>query len=243
MDIMLFSNGYSPGNTLPLEYGLDWIEGFAARAAVKKFVFIPYAVIRDDYDARKQMVGQSLARFGWEVSAIHRANDPVQALEEADGVLVSGGNTWVLNKTLHDLGLIRPIRNAVLKQNKLYIGWSAGSNIAAPTIRTTNDMPIVTAAVLPALNLIPFQINPHYVESLSDSQTGETRDERIEEFLLLSPHEIVVGLPEASMLRVHDGQIRYYSANDKPLKLFRNGREPEYFGPQDDIGFLLEHGC
>ncbi|WP_299017954.1 dipeptidase PepE [uncultured Photobacterium sp.] len=243
MDIMLFSNGKLPENTRPLEYGLDWIKDVVERTGVKKLVFIPYAVIRASHDDRTQMVQDSLGRFGCEVVGIHQAEDPVKAIEEADGILVSGGNTWVLNKTLHDKGLIGPIRKAVLKQNKLYIGWSAGTNIGSPTIRTTNDMPIVTAAVLPSLNLIPFQINPHYIEASIDGHMGETRDERIEEFLLVNPHEIVVGIPEGTMLHVHDGHLHYYTANGNPLKLFRNQQEAEYFNADDDIQFLMEHSC
>ncbi|MGF1756455.1 dipeptidase PepE [Photobacterium sagamiensis] len=243
MDIMLFSNGMLPGNTKPLEYGLDWIGDVIKRNGAKKLVFLPYAVIRADYDERTQMVQDSLTQFGCEVTGIHQAKDPIKAIEDADGILVSGGNTWVLNKTLHDLGLIGPIRKAVLEQNKLYIGWSAGTNISAPTIRTTNDMPIVTAAILPSLNLIPFQINPHYIEAAVNGHMGETRDERIEEFLLVNPHEIVVGIPEGTMLHVHDGQLHYFTANGKPLKLFRNQQEPVYFGADDNLQCLMEHGC
>ena len=110
MDIMLFSNSKLPQNTRLLEYGLDWIGDAIKRTGAKKLVFLPYAVIRADHDERTQMLQESLAQFGCEVTGIHLAQDPVKAIEDADGILVSGGNTWVLNKTLHDLGLIRPIR-------------------------------------------------------------------------------------------------------------------------------------
>ncbi len=149
--------------------------GFASEAIVEQvkrtgarnWVLIPYAVIRSSHDDRVAMVQQTFDALGLDchVSGLHQADDPVAALKAADGILVSGGNTWVLNKTLHDLGLVGPIRKAVLDSGVPYIGWSAGTNITCPTIRTTNDMPIITGAVLPSLNLVPFQINPHYLEA------------------------------------------------------------------------------
>ncbi|MDN3683101.1 dipeptidase PepE [Vibrio tapetis subsp. quintayensis] len=243
MNVMLFSNGKLPGNQKILEYGLEWIEETVKRTGAKKFVFVPYAMIRGDYNERVDALNEVLSPYGCEVVGIHQADDPVKAIEEADGILVSGGNTWVLNKTLHDLGLIRPIRQAVLNDNKLYIGWSAGTNIGTPTIRTTNDMPIVTAAILPALNLVPFQINPHYIEANISGHMGETRDERIEEFLVVNPHEVVVGIPEGTMLQVIGDTLTYHSANKAPLKLFRHQQESKYFNEGDDFSFLMNHGC
>jgi dipeptidase E len=243
MDIMLFSNGKLPGNTKVLEFGLEWIKEAVQRTGAKKLVLIPYAVIRSSHDERTALLQESLAEFGCEVTGLHTADDPVKAIEEADGILVSGGNTWVLNKMLHDLGLIGPIRKAVLQEDKLYIGWSAGTNVGTPTIRTTNDMPIVTAAILPALNLVPFQINPHYIEASISGHMGETRDERIEEFLAINQHEVVVGIPEGTLLHVQDGQLHYRAANGKPLKLFRHQQEAEYFGEDDDIQFLMAQSC
>lgn len=242
MNIMLFSNGKLPGNQQILEYGLEWIAEAVERTKAKKFVFIPYAMIRGSYDERVDALQEVLTPHGCEVVGIHHAEDPVKAIEEADGILVSGGNTWVLNKTLHDLGLIRPLRQAVLNKDKLYIGWSAGTNIGTPTIRTTNDMPIVTAAILPALNLVPFQINPHYIEANISGHMGETRDERIEEFLVVNPHEVVVGIPEGTMLQVTGNKLTYHSANQKPLKLFRHQQEAEYYNEGDDLAFLMQHG-
>ena len=242
MNIMLFSNGKLPHQTQLLEYGLDWIKTEIQKNNVKKFIFIPYAMIRSDYDARAEQLNSLFADLGCQVTSIHHEADPHQAIEDCDGIIVSGGNTWVLNKMLHDQGLIGVLRKAILKNNKLYIGWSAGANIGAPTIRTTNDMPIVTSAVLPSLNLVPFQINPHYIDASIDGHMGETRDERIEEFLRVNPKEIVVGIPEGSVLHVIDGHIEYRSANEKNMKLFQLDKEPVNFQSGDDIQFLMEHG-
>lgn len=240
---MLFSNGKIPGDQQILQYGLEWIRAAVERTQAKKLLFIPYAMIRGNYDDRVTALQDILGPMGCEVTGIHQADDPVKAIEEADGIVVSGGNTWVLNKMLHDLGLVRPIRQAVLNHNKLYIGWSAGTNIATPTIRTTNDMPIVSAAILPSLNLVPFQINPHYIEANISGHMGETRDERIEEFLAINQHEIVVGIPEGTMLQVIGDKLTYHSATDAPLKLFKHQQEAEYYHEHDEFEFLMSHGC
>jgi len=242
MNVMLFSNGKIAGNTQILEYGFEWIAPMIEKTQAKKLVFIPYAVIRGSYDERTEQIQQSFAQFDCEIVGIHSCDNPVKAIEEADGVVISGGNTWVLNRTLHDNGLIAAIRKAVLKQDKLFIGWSAGTNVATPTIRTTNDMPIVSAAILPALNLVPFQINPHYIDGSISGHMGETRDERIEEFLVMNPSEVVVGIPEGTMLQVEGDQLTYHSANSKPLKLFKHQSEAVTFAPQEDVQFLMDEG-
>ena len=243
MNIMLFSNGKIAGNNQILEYGFDWIAPMMEKTKAKKLVFIPYAVIRGSYDERTAQVQQSLAQFDCEIIGIHTCDDPVKAVEEADGIVISGGNTWVLNRMLHDNGLISAIRTAVIKQDKLFIGWSAGTNVATPTIRTTNDMPIISAAILPSLNLVPFQINPHYIDGSISGHMGETRDERIEEFLVVNPSEVVVGIPEGAMLQVDGETLTYHSANDKPLKLFKHQQEAATYQVGAKIQFLMEEGA
>ncbi|ENM5786747.1 dipeptidase PepE [Vibrio metoecus] len=243
MNMLLFSNGKVSGNETLLQFGLEWIEAAIQRTGAKRFLFIPYAMIRGNYDDRLAQLEQVLNPLGAQVIGIHHAEDPVKAVEDADAFIVSGGNTWVLNKQLHDLGLVRPLRQAILKSNKLYVGWSAGTNIACPTIRTTNDMPIVSAAILPALNLVPFQINPHYIEAAISGHMGETRDERIEEFLIENPHEIVAGIPEGTLFEVDGDTLRYHSPAGTPLKLFRHGCTAEYFAAGEDMSVLMQHGC
>ncbi|ENM5834151.1 dipeptidase PepE [Vibrio metoecus] len=243
MNMLLFSNGKVSGNETLLQFGLEWIEAAIQRTGAKRFLFIPYAMIRGNYDDRLAQLEQVLNPLGAQVIGIHHAEDPVKAVEDADAFIVSGGNTWVLNKQLHDLGLVRPLRQAILKSHKLYVGWSAGTNIACPTIRTTNDMPIVSAAILPALNLVPFQINPHYIEAAISGHMGETRDERIEEFLIENPHEIVAGIPEGTLFEVDGETLRYHSPAGTPLKLFRHGCAAEYFAAGEDMSVLMQHGC
>ncbi|MCW8328370.1 dipeptidase PepE [Photobacterium sp. SDRW27] len=245
MDILMLSNGKIAGNEHVMGFASEAIIEQVKRTGAKNWVLIPYAVIRSSHDERVAMVQKTFDSLGLDcqVTGLHQADDPVAALKAADGILVSGGNTWVLNKTLHDLGLVGPIRKAVFDCGVPYIGWSAGTNITCPTIRTTNDMPIITGAVLPSLNLVPFQINPHYLEAKVEGHNGETRDERIQEFLEVNKHEPVIGIPEGTWLHLHDGKLSYHSANGKELKLFSYGKEPVYYSAQQDIQFLMEHSC
>lgn len=245
MDILMLSNGKIAGNDHVMGFAADAIIEQVKRTGAKNWVLIPYAVIRSSHDDRVAMVQQTFDALGLDcvVTGLHQAKDPVATLKAADGILVSGGNTWVLNKTLHDLGLVGPIRKAVLDQGIPYIGWSAGTNITCPTIRTTNDMPIITGAILPSLNLVSFQINPHYLEAKVEGHNGETRDERIQEFLEINQHEPVIGIPEGTWLHLRDGELSYHSANGKDLKLFSYGNEPVYYAEGQDIQFLMDYSC
>lgn len=240
MNLVLLSNGIIAGKERVLEYGLDTIRAVVEKTGARKFVLIPYAVIRSSHDDRVALVQATMAELGCEVIGLHSCPDPVAAIEGADGIIVSGGNTWVLNKTLHDYGLINVIRRAVIRHNKPYIGWSAGTNIACPTIRTTNDMPIITSVVMSSLNLVPFQINPHYIDMTLSGHNGETRDQRIEEFLAVNRHEVVAGIPEGTLFHVDGEALRFVSANDKPMKLFRYGQEPQLFTEHDNVQFLMD---
>ena len=129
---------------------------------------------------------------------------PVKEIESADAIIVGGGNTFHLLKQLYDNGTLWAIRERVLA-GVPYIGWSAGSNVACPTIRTTNDMPIVEPSRLDAMRLVPFQINPHYTDEVLPNHGGETRAQRIAEFTKVNPGVVVIGLREGSALRVIHG--------------------------------------
>lgn len=142
--------------------------------------------------------------MGVDVTGIHTVADPVAAIENADVVIVGGGNTFQLLKESRERGLLAPIVD-VVKRGALYIGWSAGSNLACPTIRTTNDMPIVDPkALMPGL--FPLQINPHFTNALPEGHKGETREQRIRELLVVAPELTVIGLPEGNWIKVSDGQ-------------------------------------
>jgi dipeptidase E len=155
---------------------------------------------------------------------VHDAADPVGAIAGAEAIVVSGGNTFALLAALYDRGLLDAMRRRV-RAGAPYIGWSAGANLACPTIRTTNDMPIVQPPSFAALGLVPFQINPHFTDALIPNHGGETRSERLEEFLVANPEATVVGLREGTMLRVEGDTVML--VGDKPARVFRSGREPE----------------
>ncbi len=188
---------------------------------VKHVLFIPFALYdRDKYAATAQ---QRFARMGYELSSIHATTDPKQAIYETDAVFIGGGNTFRLLKALYDFDLPGPIRERV-NLGMPYIGSSAGSNVAGPTIRTTNDMPIVQPPSFDALGLVSFQINPHYLDADPNSKhMGETREERILQFLEENDTP-VVGLREGAMLRIENGETILRGSTG--ARLFRKGLEP-----------------
>jgi len=188
---------------------------------LKRVLFVPFALHdRDTYAATAK---QRFAKMGYELSSIHTADDPGQAVNETDAVFIGGGNTFRLLKALYDFALLGPIRDRVAA-GMPYIGSSAGSNVAGPTIRTTNDMPIVQPPSFEALGLVSFQINPHYLDPDPDSKhMGETRQERILQFLEENDTP-VAGLREGAMLRIENGETILRGSTG--ARIFRKGLDP-----------------
>jgi len=176
MRLLLISNSTNAGEAY-LDYPKHQIREFLGSHSLN-CLFIPYAGVTisfDDYEARVQ---ERFAEVGHTVTSIHHAPDPVHAVEEADAIVVGGGNTFQLIKMIQDMGLIEPVRKKIMAGTP-YVGWSAGSNVTCPTIRTTNDMPILEPDSFSAFNLVPFQINPHYTDKNPPGHAGETREDRI----------------------------------------------------------------
>lgn len=204
--------------------------------SVDRILFVPYAV--DDYDRYLEFMTARRLDAGLELEGIHRAADPVWAVEEADAVYIGGGNSFRLLNKLYEVGLLDVIRRRV-NEGIPYMGVSAGSNMACPTLMTTNDMPIVQPPSFEALGLVPFQINPHYLSGRTYVQVGEdllehfgeTRDDRIAEF-----HEMndlpVIGLREGGILRIEGPEHRLLGT---PARLFVKGREPVDIDPGGHI--------
>jgi dipeptidase E len=195
-----------------------------------RVVFVPYAMAD-----RAAYAAKAVARFqrmGLQCASIEDSTNPVRALDEADAIFVGGGNTFRLIKALHELGLIKAIRDRV-HQGMIYMGASAGSNVACPTIRTTNDMPIVEPPTLDALNIFPYQINPHYQDPDPDSRhMGETREERILQYL--EENEIpVIGLREGAILSVSKGQFNLRGVNG--ARIFQRNRTPKELTPPTEL--------
>ena len=240
MDILLFSSGRANKQQKLLEYGKQELRRQIEENKIKNYLLVPYAVIGFSFKQIQAYLEETLYPMGVKVLNITEFNNPIDGIKAADAIAVSGGNTWYLNRCLHDYNLINCIRDAVLKNNKPYIGWSAGINIAAPTILTTNDMPIINAIITPSLNLVPFQINPHYTDSFIDGHMGETRDERIVEFLYKNQFQTVVGLREGSWLKLLNNKLSYYSIKGETLKIFNFNKPVLEVDSGDNIDFLLK---
>jgi len=197
-----------------LDHAEEEIRGLGA----KRVAFAPFALA--DYEGYTDRVRDRLAKMGIDVTQLKSARD----LDGVDALFVGGGNTFRLLKTMYDLSLLDPIRLRVRSGALAYIGSSAGTNIAAPTIRTTNDMPIVEPPSFDALGLVPFQINPHYLDpDPASTHQGETREERILQFHEESATP-VVGLREGTMLRIVDDAVTLVGMTT--ARLFRRGEPP-----------------
>lgn len=235
MRLLLLSNSTMAGQPY-LDYPKYDIRTFLG-AEPMTALFFPYAAVTfswDDYEAR---VKARFNEIGHDVISIHRFQDPVRAVNDADALVVGGGNTWNLLRNIHDHGLIEPVRKKVMEGTP-YVGWSAGANVACPTIMTTNDMPVVDPKGFHAFNLVPFQINPHYLDANPAGHGGETREERIREFVELNRSVYVAGLREGCMLIVNGREMTLKGIHS--LRLFRYNAEPREIPPGQDLSFLLQ---
>lgn len=218
-----------------LEYCKSEIKDFLA-AHTKRVLFVPFAGVVRTFDEYANLVRERFEAMGYRLDSAHEAASASEAVSSAEAIVVGGGNTFHLLRGLYETALIESLRERVL-DGVPYIGWSAGSNVACPTIRTTNDMPIVEPPSLRALDLVPFQINPHYTNELPAGHQGETRDQRLAEFVQINPGVYVVGLREGSMLRVEGSNIAL--RGDKTARVFINDQEAREYGPEDSLEFLL----
>jgi len=237
MRLLLISNSTNYGEAY-LEHAQPEIRQFLAND-IDRILFIPYAAVTFTFDAYQQKVQRSFDTFGIQVESLHKYPhiEKKQVIEAAEAIVVGGGNTFQLLKYLHQEELIETIRHVVLG-GVPYIGWSAGANVACPTLCTTNDMPITEPESFHALNLIRFQINPHYLDTHPEAHGGETREMRIQEFITVNPYVYTVGLREGSMFLVEYGEIKLLG--DHHVRIFKGGEEPYELGPGDDFDFLFD---
>jgi dipeptidase E len=234
--LLLLSNSTNYGERY-LEYPAGAIKDFLGGAA-RKVLFVPFAGVRFSFAEYAATVGERFRELGYELESVHEARDPQEAVRRAQAIAIGGGNTFHLLRGLYDTGLIDALR-ARVQDGAPFIGWSAGSNVACPTIKTTNDMPIVEPPTFRALNLVPFQLNPHYTDEHPLGHAGETRDQRIAEFLEVNEGIYVVGLREGSILRVEDTSVSLLG--EKSARIFIKGREARDYTPQESLDFLLQH--
>lgn len=235
MDLLLISNSTNPGEPY-LDYPKHDIAKIL-KSIKKKALFLPYAAVTFSFDQYEQKVRERFNEIGLDVESIHHAQSAKRAVADAEAIVVGGGNTWQLTRMIHDLDLVEVIREKVLTGTP-YVGWSAGSNLACPTIRTTNDMPIMDPDGFHGFNLVPFQINPHYLDANPEGHAGETREQRILEFIEVNPDLWIVGLREGTMLRVRNKSIELIGP--RPARLFKKGSDPVEVRPGENLDFLMD---
>lgn len=234
MRLLLISNSTNAGEAY-LDYPKDEIRKFLGEKMITG-LFFPYAGVTMSYDDYAAKVKARFNEIGHDIKSIHESDDPVQAVAEAQAIIVGGGNTFHLLKMIRDKHLIGPVREKVLNGTP-YIGWSAGSNMTCPTIRTTNDMPIVEPDSFDAFHLVNFQINPHYLDHNPDGHAGETREDRIMEFLAANKDLAVIGLREGCMFRVEGNKMALIG--NKPARIFKYGEAPDEMEPGADFSKFL----
>lgn len=233
MNLLLISNSTNAGEQY-LQYPIQNIASFLQ--GVTEVVFVPYAAVTFSYAAYEAKVQARFNEIGIKVRSVHRVKDPRRMIREAQAICVGGGNTFALAKKMQEQGLMRAILKKI-KEGTPYVGWSAGSNVSCPTICTTNDMPIVQPESFKAIGAVKFQINPHYLDANPEGHAGETREQRIEEYIEANPRRWVVGLREGCMLHLHDGKMELIGP--RPMRIFKKGVETFEVKAGDDLSFLL----
>ena len=231
MELLLLSNSRSPGQPMFAHAAEALVEFVAGR----QVTFLPYALA--DHADYVHTVAEALGRYDIEVTGLHTSTDPVADVGSAEVLFLGGGNTFRLLRALRSLRLVEPLREAVLGGAR-YMGASAGTNMACPTLRTTNDMPIVEPESFQALGLIPFQINPHYLDpDPASTHMGETREERLLQFL--EENDVpALGLREGSWLHVA-GDGKASLGGPHSARLFERGHQPVELPAGADLSSLL----
>ena len=233
MNLLLISNSTNAGEQY-LQYPIQNIASFLQ--GVTEVVFVPYAAVTFSYAAYEAKVQARFNEIGIKVRSVHRAKDPRRMIREAQAICVGGGNTFALAKKMQEQGLMKAILKKI-KEGTPYVGWAAGSNVSCPTICTTHDMPIVQPESFKAIGAVKFQFNPHYLDANPEGHAGETREQRIEEYIEANPRRWVVGLREGCMLHLHDGKMELIGP--RPMRIFKKGVETFEVKAGDDLSFLL----
>ncbi|NCO55147.1 MAG: dipeptidase PepE [Bacteroidetes bacterium CG02_land_8_20_14_3_00_31_25] len=234
MKLLLISNSTNAGEEY-LGYPTPNIKEFLGNKCLN-CIFIPFAAVTFSYDEYEKKVQKKFNQIGHNIKSIHHFTDKIKEIENADVIVVGGGNTFQLLKKIQDFGLLDIVRKKVLNGTP-YIGWSAGSNVACPTIKTTNDMPVVEPSSFDAFNLIKFQINPHYLDANPIDHAGETREQRILEFIEVNPDIYVVGLREGCILKIENDSVNLIG--NKTIRLFKRSIEPFELSKNDNFNILM----
>ena len=220
-----------------IQYGSGYLDHAEAEVRellgnVKRVLFVPYAL--SDHKTYTSKTRERFATLGYELNSVHTAADPRSAVENADALFIGGGNTFRLLKTLYDRDLLLAIKRRV-EAGMPYLGSSAGSVVACPTLKTTNDMPIVQPPSFAALGLVAFQVNAHYLDpDPASTHQGETREERLMQYLEENDAP-VVALREGAMVQLEKGAVLLKGVGG--ARIFRRGVPPE----EVPVGARLDH--
>lgn len=234
--ILAFSSSRS-GNSGYLETAAPVIKNFLGSKPTN-IAFIPFASTDKNYQEYGSRVSEGLKDLPLEIN-IALPENAKSVIEKSDAIMVGGGNTFKLIHDLYELNLLDLIRMRI-DNGAPFIGWSAGSNILNPTISTTNDMPVIEPRSFKALNIFRFQTNPHYFNQETEGFNGETRDQRLEEFLEINPATKIIGLPEGTGLILNNELLHFFG--NEPAFLFER-KEKSFIKtpimPATDLSFLL----
>jgi dipeptidase E len=236
-NLLLISSSRA-GQTPYLEHAKTMIEDHLN--GIQDVLFIPYAGVTVSYDDYTDKVQSALASLNINVTGIHKFDNALTAINNAKAIIIGGGNTFHLLHQLYENNLLSAI-NEKVDLGIPYIGWSAGSNVAGTSICTTNDMPIIEPQSFKALNLVPFQLNPHYTEFNPPGHNGETREQRLAEFMVIKPEMPIVGIVEGSALKLEDGKLSLiaFSKIEKPDGFLFEGGSKCTIAVNEDISHLL----
>ena len=232
--LLLLSNSRVEGHGY-LGHAADEIKDFLG-SSVTEVLFVPYAGVTISFDDYAGMTRKVFEKMGFALRSIHSESDPRAAVTNAQAIAVGGGNTFHLTSKLYEFGLIDIVHERCAS-GMPYMGWSAGANMACPTIRTTNDMPIVQPPSFDAFSLVPFQINPHYLDADPDSRhMGETRETRLREYLEENAGP-VLALREGCWLHVEGDTVRL--GGERAARLFRRDTDAKEIAAGENLDYLL----
>ncbi|WP_280564678.1 dipeptidase PepE [Chromohalobacter sp. 48-RD10] len=220
-----------------LEMARSMFATFLAQHApsIRDVLFIPYAGVGKSNDAYLAQVRLALEGLDLKIDGLHQYNNQEAAIHNASAILVGGGNTFMLAQRLQELKLMAPLR-ARLLAGLPYMSWSAGTHLVSPSLCTTNDMPIVQPESFGLLELVPFQLNPHFFPGRPEGHNGESREQRLQQYLDLHPHQRVIALPEGTALYRHDDQLTLWGTQAGIL--FESGSQ-QALAPYSDLSQLL----
>lgn len=225
------------GSEAYLETAIPLIKDFLGTEKLN-IAFIPFASVENDFENYLLNVSSALASLQHTFNLVTYEN-ALNIIKQSDVIMVGGGNTFKLLHDIYETKLLDAIRDKV-NAGTPYIGWSAGSNITCPSIGTTNDMPIIEPQSFNALGLLPFQINPHYINQKPEGHNGETRDQRLKEFMKMNPGISVIGLPEGTALLLENKRLQFIGAVNSILFYDKESEiTVRQILPGTDISYLL----